>query len=78
MWCDLLVKSISTNNHMFGRAIWDKFPKCVFENSEIAWVEQGQFQNFKNHEGDLSEKLLKPNTWLLVNHTEPTNTFDWN
>ena len=23
---------------MFGRAIWDKFPKCIFENSEIAQI----------------------------------------
>ena len=23
--------SISTSNHMFGRATWDKLPKCIFE-----------------------------------------------
>ena len=44
---DLLAKSISTSNHMFGRAIWDKLPKCIVENFEIAWVKQGQLQNFK-------------------------------
>ena len=32
---------------MFGRAIWDKLPKCMFENFEIARVKQGQFQNFQ-------------------------------
>ena len=33
---NFLAKSISTSNHMFGRAIWDKLPKCIFENFEIA------------------------------------------
>ena len=26
--------SIFTSNHMFGRAIWDKLPKCIFKNVE--------------------------------------------
>ena len=52
--------SIFTSNHMFGRAIWDKLPKCIFENLEI----------FKNLKGDLSEELPKPKMWLLVNHTK--------
>ena len=43
VWYDLLAKSISTGNHMFGRAIWDKLPKCIFENSEIARGKRGQF-----------------------------------
>ena len=30
--------AISTSNHMFGRAIWDKLPECIFENFEIARV----------------------------------------
>ena len=47
MWYNFLAKSISTSNHMFGRAIWDKLPKCIFENSEIALVKRGQFQNFQ-------------------------------
>ena len=34
----------STSNHIFGRAIWEKLPVCIFKNSE----------GFKNHEGDLS------------------------
>ena len=29
---NLQAKSISTSNHMFGRAIWDKLPKSIFEN----------------------------------------------
>ena len=61
---------------MFGRAIWDKMPECIFENFEY-------FKIFKNHKGDLSLKLPEPNMWLLllVNHTKPelhwieTNTF---
>ena len=27
---------VSTSNHMFQRAIWDKLPECIFENFEIA------------------------------------------
>ena len=29
---------ICTSNHMFGRAIRDKLPECIFENFEIASV----------------------------------------
>ena len=35
---NLLAKSISTSNHMFGRAIWDKLPKWIFENFEISKI----------------------------------------
>ena len=31
---------ISTSNHMFGRAIWDKLSECIFENFEIARVKR--------------------------------------
>ena len=31
---------------MFGKAIWDKLPECIFENFEVARVKRGQFQNF--------------------------------
>ena len=41
----------STSNHMFGRAIWDKLPECIFESSEIARVKQGQFQHFQKSRG---------------------------
>ena len=51
---------------MFGRAIWDKLPECIFENFK--------FKIFKNHEDDLSQKSPEPNMWLLVNQTKPTNT----
>ena len=33
---------------------------------------------FKNQEGDLSQKLLEPKMWLLVNHTNRKNTLHWN
>ena len=39
---------------MFKRAIWDKLPKCFFENFEITQVNEGNFKIFKNYEGDLS------------------------
>ena len=29
---------IRTSNNMFGRTIWDKLPKCIFEKFEIARV----------------------------------------
>ena len=56
---------------MFGRVIWDKLPRCIVENSETAWVKQGQFQNFQKSEGDSSQKFLESNMRLLVNHTKP-------
>ena len=40
-------QAISTSNHMFRNAIWDKLPKCIFDNFEIARVKQGQFQNIQ-------------------------------
>ena len=33
---NLLIKSISTSNYIFRRAIWDKLRKYIFENFEIA------------------------------------------
>ena len=48
---NLLAKSISTSNHMFGRAIWDKLPKSIIENFEISQVERGQFQKFRKLRG---------------------------
>ena len=63
---------------MFGRAVWDKFLKCIFEHFEIAPVKLGQFQNFQKSQGWLSQKLLQPNMWLLVNYTKPTSPLYWN
>ena len=44
-------KAIRTSNHMFGRTIWDKLPKCNFQIFENAQVKQGQFQNFQESRG---------------------------
>ena len=49
---------ISSSDHMFGRAIWDKLPEYIFENFEIARLNEDNFKLFKNHEGDLSQKIL--------------------
>ena len=37
---------------MFGRVIWDKLPKYIFGNFEIARENEGNFKIFINHEGD--------------------------
>ena len=54
----MLAKSISTSNHMFGRMIWDKLPKCIFQNSEIAQLKQ-QFQNFQKSQGWFVPKIAR-------------------
>ena len=36
---------------MFGKAIWNKSPDCVFEIFEIAHGKRGQFQNFQKSRG---------------------------
>ena len=43
---NMLPKSVSIRNHMFGRAIWEIAQKCIFEIFEIAQVKRGQFQKF--------------------------------
>ena len=58
MWYNLLAKSIITSNQIFGRAIWDKLPKCIFENSEIAREKRGQFQNFKKSRGLFTKHVI--------------------
>ena len=32
---------------MFGRVIWDRLAKCIFENFKIPRVNREQFQNFQ-------------------------------
>ena len=68
MWYNLLAKSISASNHMFGRAIWDKLPKCIFENSETALVKRVQFQNFQKSRGWFIPKIArtKCDYWLIT------------
>ena len=59
MWYNLLAKSISTSNSMFGRAIWDKLPKCIAENSETVSVKQGKFQIFQKSRGSFLPKIVR-------------------
>ena len=40
----MLKPLLSTNNHTFGRVIWDKLPECISENFEIARVKRKQFE----------------------------------
>ena len=47
--------TISTSYYMFGKAIWDKLPECIFIN----------FQK-----GDLHQKSPEPNIWSMINHTK--------
>ena len=63
---------------MFWGAILDKLLEWNFENFGIALLKEGQFQIFKNREGSLSPKLIKPDMWLMVYHTKPTNALYWN
>ena len=42
-----VMKQVSSSNHMFGRAIWDKSP-------------EGNFKIFKNYDGDLSQESPEP------------------
>ena len=50
-------KAVCTSNHMFGRAIWDKLPECIFENFENDLVKREQFQNFKKKRGWFIPKI---------------------
>ena len=53
---------------MFWRAVWYKLPKCIFENSEIAWVIQGHFQNIQKSQGWFIPKIAqtKRDYWLIT------------
>ena len=56
-----LFQPICNSNHMFGRAIFDKLPKGLFRNLEMAWVKQGQYQNFQKLRGSFTPKIAEPN-----------------
>ena len=56
---------ISTSYHMFGRAIWDKLRKCIFEYFESAQVKQGLFENFQKSRGWFIPKIAQ-NKYLLT------------
>ena len=44
---------------MFGKAIWDKLPKCIFEYFETSREKRGQFQNFQKSQGLLIPKIAQ-------------------
>ena len=50
---------LSTSNLLSGRAIWDKLPKSIFENIEVTWVKQKQFQNFQKSRGWFIPKIAR-------------------
>ena len=52
-------------------------PGRFLKNFKIVQAKRGTFKIFKNHVGDLSQKLPEPNMWFLVNHTKPTSTLYW-
>ena len=52
---------------MFGRAIWDKLPECIFENFEITRVQKrGQFQNFQKSRERFIPKIARTNIVLKL------------
>ena len=48
---NLMIHYVRATNQMFGRAISDKLPECIFKNFEIARVKRGQFENFQKLQG---------------------------
>ena len=48
-----------TSNHMFGRAIWNKLPECIFENFEITRVKRGQFRDFQKSRGYFIQNIAR-------------------
>ena len=57
---------------MFGKAIWDKLPECIFENFETARVNREQFQNFQNSRGRLIQKSPEPKNTEQAENAEAT------
>ena len=51
---------------MFGKVIWDKLPKRIFESVEIIRVRQGQFNNFQKLQERFISKIIriKRDYWL--------------
>ena len=50
---------ISASYHMFGKAIWDKLRKCIFEYFESARVKQELFENFQKSRGWFIPKIAQ-------------------
>ena len=43
----VILMLISTSNHMFRRAFWDKLPECILVNFKIARGKREQYQNLQ-------------------------------
>ena len=63
---------VGTSNHMFGKAIWDKFPEWIFENFEVARVKRGLFKNFRNSQGWFIPKIT-PTKPVITGWSHQTN-----
>ena len=55
----VITSLISTSNHVLGRGIWDKLPKCIFQNVEITRVKRGQFHNLQKSRGWFFSKIAR-------------------
>ena len=54
------MKNISTSNHMFVRAIWNKSTECIFENLKIYKLESGKlYSNSINGAMVITMSLVK-------------------
>ena len=56
---------ISTANHMFGKAIWDKLPECIFENFEIS-----KFKKIKSLIYSKNHAKLTFGYWLIARNQQ--------
>ena len=68
-----LFRHICTSTHMFGRAIRDKLPVCIFENFEAAQVKRQQFQNFQKLQEWFTPKIAR-NKYVETKIYEGTTT----
>ena len=55
----VILLAIGTSNHLFGRAIWNKLPECIFDNIEITRVKREQFQNFQKSREWFISKIVR-------------------
>ena len=77
MWYKWLVELVLVITCLEGQ-FGINCPSAFLKILKLLELDKGNFKIFKNHEGDLSQKLPEPNICLLVNHTKPTSTLYWN
>ena len=56
--CNLCITLVSTSNHMFGRAIWNKLREKFLKILELPESDKHNSKIFKNFKGDLSQKIV--------------------